>query len=328
MKFGPVPVAEALGAVLAHSVQVADGRLRKGVTIGPKELARLMVSGHAQVIVARLEPGDLHENDAAAQLAKAVAGPGLRLTKAATGRVNIIATGPGIACIAVEAINAVNAVNPMITVATVPPHHRVDCGGMVATIKIISYAVPADDLQKACAIGSDLLALACPIHRSATLIETRLAPMPAAKGRAAIQARLDRLGLSLTPPVIVDHTASALARAITDSPGDLVLILTASATSDSDDVGPAALRMAGGRLVQFGMPVDPGNLLFLGKAGHRPVIGLPGCARSAALNGADWVMERVICGIDLSPADFAVMGVGGLLKEIPQRPQPRSSIGD
>ena len=103
----------------------------------------------------------------------------------------------------------------------------------------------------------------------------------------------------------------------------MALILTASATSDPADVAPAGLIAAGGVLTRFGMPVDPGNLLFLGDLGDQPVIGLPGCARSHALNGADWVLERVACGLQVTSADIAAMGVGGLLKEIPSRPQPR-----
>ena len=114
-----------------------------------------------------------------------------------------------------------------------------------------------------------------------------------------------------------------LAEAVTQAEGDLVLILTASATSDPHDVAPEAVRAAGGEVTRFGMPVDPGNLLFLGAQGGRPVIGLPGCARSPALNGADWVLERVACGLDVSDTDIAAMGVGGLLKESPARPHPR-----
>ncbi len=98
---------------------------------------------------------------------------------------------------------------------------------------------------------------------------------------------------------------------------DLTLILTGSATSDRGDVGPAALVAAGGRLTRFGMPVDPGNLLFLGELGGRPVIGLPGCARSPKLNGADWVIERLACGLDVSSEDIAAMGVGGLAEGDP-----------
>ena len=76
-------------------------------------------------------------------------------------------------------------------------------------------------------------------------------------------------------------------------------------------------------LTRFGIPVDPGNLLFYGRIGARPLIGLPGCARSPALNGADWVLERICCGIEPSDSDIAAMGVGGLLKESPSRPHPR-----
>jgi molybdenum cofactor cytidylyltransferase len=159
---------------------------------------------------------------------------------------------------------------------------------------------------------------------SATLIETVIPGHDAGpKGRRAIAARLDRLGVALTPPVEVAHRIEALAAAIAAAPGELVLVLTASATSDPADVAPAALRLAGGRVDRVGMPVDPGNLLFLGALGERPVVGLPGCARSPALNGADWVMERLICGIPVSAADIAGMGVGGLLAEIPTRPRPR-----
>ena len=101
------------------------------------------------------------------------------------------------------------------------------------------------------------------------------------------------------------------------------LILTGSATSDLNDTAPQAVRRAGGKVLRFGMPVDPGNLLFLGEISGRPVIGLPGCARSPALNGADWVLERLACGLMVGDAEIAAMGVGGLLKEIPIRPQLR-----
>jgi molybdenum cofactor cytidylyltransferase len=123
---------------------------------------------------------------------------------------------------------------------------------------------------------------------------------------------------------IVPHDTAALAQALQDIAGEVVLILTASATSDIADVAPEAVRQAGGRVDRFGMPVDPGNLLFLGALGSRPVIGLPGCARSPALNGADWVLSRIVCGLPVTGADIAGMGVGGLLKEIPTRPQPRA----
>ena len=127
-----------------------------------------------------------------------------------------------------------------------------------------------------------------------------------------------RVGKTFVPTDIV------AAQAIAASDAGMILVLTGSATSDIADVMPMGLVAAGGEVIRFGMPVDPGNLLVLGRLGARPVIGLPGCARSPALNGADWVLERLACGVGVTGADIAAMGVGGLLKEIPTRPQPRA----
>jgi molybdenum cofactor cytidylyltransferase len=158
--------------------------------------------------------------------------------------------------------------------------------------------------------------------RTAKLIVTKIAESDKEVGHRAIYQRLQALFMTCDV-VYVAHTEDAIAQAIAAAETDLVLILTASATSDPHDVAPEAVRAAGGQVTRFGMPVDPGNLLFLGTQGGRPVIGLPGCARSPALNGADWVLERVVCGLEVSDDDIAAMGVGGLLKESPARPHPR-----
>lgn len=326
MRFGPVPLSEAEGAILAHSV----AGMRKGKTLTAGDIAALRAAGGTEVIVARLEAGDLHEDEAATRLSRALvpdpAGQGIRLTASATGRVNLYATEAGVLCLDVAAILALNRVNPLITLATVAPYQRVAAGDMVATAKIIAYGVPEADIDRACAAGRAALRLARPAWRSATLIETTTTgDTPPLKGREALRTRLTRLGAALTDRVVVRHETAPLAQAIADAPGEMVLILTASATSDPADVAPEALRRAGGTVIRFGMPVDPGNLLFHGTLGRRPVIGLPGCARSPAMNGADWVMERLICGLEVSADDIAAMGVGGLLKEIPIRPRPREA---
>lgn len=323
MKFGPVPLTLAAGAILAHSVATPAGRLRKGRVLGAEDIAQIAGAGMEEVIVAALDPGDVTENDAARALAEALVGGGVTLTDAFTGRVNVLADGPGVAVLDTSAIHAANAVHPMITIATVPPFQQMAGQGMLATVKIISYAVPQDALQAACAAARGALRLAQPMLRSATLIVTEIPGGPGAKGQAAIADRIAALGGSLEEVTSVPHQDAPLAEAIAQAQTDIVLILTGSATSDPDDVAPSALRAAGGTVERFGMPVDPGNLLFLGALGARPVIGLPGCARSPALNGADWVLARVMCGLTVTDADIAGMGVGGLLKEIPTRPQPR-----
>lgn len=324
MEFGPLPLAEAEGAILAHSLALPGGRLRKGRVLTAEDLAALAAAGHRSVTAARLAPGDLGEDAAAARLAAALSGPGVAPGPAATGRVNLFADGPGLARVNAAAIHAANAVDPMLTVATVPPWQRMGRGGMVATVKVISYGVPERAVAAAEAAGAGALALAPPVLRTARLIETVTDPSaPRTKGRTAVAARLERLGVALAPAEVVPHAAGPLAAALAAAREELILVLTASATSDIRDTAPEAVRAAGGQVSRFGLPVDPGNLLFLGAIGPRPVIGLPGCARSPALNGADWIMERVICGHPPDDAAIAAMGVGGLLKDIPERGRPR-----
>ncbi|WP_430448370.1 molybdopterin-binding protein [Rhodophyticola sp.] len=330
MKFGPVPVTEAQGAVLAHSLALPGGRLRKGRVLEAEDIAALREAGQTEVIVARLEPGDVDENAAAAALADALVpdpdAAGLSVEAPFTGRVNIRAAGPGIVGLDAAAIAALNAVDPMITLASLPEHQRVSEGMMVGTVKIISYAVSRAALDRALAAARGALWRVPVRRRSADLIVTEVPGAPASpedKGVRAVAGRLDALGIALARIRIVAHDTAAIAEALAGSEAEMALILTASATSDAHDVAPAGLGRAGGALTRFGMPVDPGNLLFLGDLAGKPVVGLPGCARSPALNGADWVLERVACGLEVTSADIAAMGVGGLLKEIPTRPQPR-----
>ena len=292
MKFGAVPLAAAEGAILAHSLQANGRRVAKGTVLTAADLEDLAAAGHNALTVAQPEPGDLHEDAAAMALARAIVpdakAQNIRISGAGAGRVNLYAGSCGIVRLDRARLEAVNAVDPVVTIATVPDFHRVDAGGMIATIKIIAYAVPEAAVAKAGQGAGGAMSVAAPVIRSATLIETRVSEdIPPDKGRAAMRGRLDRMGVPLAPRVVVRHREAELADAIKAAEGELVLILTGSATSDPLDVAPQALRQAGGHVERFGMPVDPGNLLFTGDHQGRPVIGLPGCARSPALNGAD-----------------------------------------
>jgi molybdenum cofactor cytidylyltransferase len=330
MRFGPVPLDQAGGAILAHSVPLPEGRLRKGCVLGPSEIATLRAAGRTEVIVARLGPDDTHEDAAALAVARALvpdpATAGLRLRPVGTGRVNIHAEVIGLAEVRADRVNALNAVDPMITLATVPRWRRLGRDEMVATVKVIAYGVATGSVAAACSAGAAALRIRPAAMSRAALIQTVTPDDDGEKGHRAIQKRLADLSVAMQPKRLVPHREADLAEALRTTNGaDLILILTASATSDPHDVAPQAVRRAGGTVERFGMPVDPGNLLFLGRIGEVPVIGLPGCAKSPALNGADWVMERVICGVPVTGADIAAMGVGGLLKEIPQRGRLREA---
>lgn len=330
MRFGPVPLEQAEGVILAHSVALPDGRLRKGCTLGPMEIAQLRAAGHSEVIAAHLDPTDLHEDAAALAIAQALVpdpeAAGLDLRPVGTGRVNLHARTAGIVEVLADRVDALNAVDPMLTLATLPRWQRLAAGEMAATVKVIAYGVAQASVAAACAAGARALRL-CPPQRSrVVLVETHADPAARPLRPDAITNRLAALGAGLQAHLHAPHREAELAATLSGVTGaDLILILTASATSDPHDVAPGAVRSAGGTVDRFGMPVDPGNLLFIGQLNGVPVIGLPGCARSPALNGADWVMERLICGVPVSGADIAAMGVGGLLKEIPTRGRLREA---
>ncbi|MEO5621704.1 MAG: molybdopterin-binding protein, partial [Cypionkella sp.] len=292
MQFGAVPLGQAEGAILAHSVMLPQGRLRKGAVLGAAEIAALASAGLSEVTVARLEAGDISEDAAADLLAGALLPvEGLTRSQAFTGRVNVNATGPGVVEVDAAAVLALNRIDPAITLATLAPLCRVQAGTLVGTVKIIAYGVAAAAVAAACEAARGALRVRPVVMRGASLILTEVAGQEdklSQKGRRAVAARLRALGMELASVEVVAHEEAAIAGALARAGGEMVLILTGSATSDLYDTAPQGVRLAGGEVLRFGMPVDPGNLLFLGRFGGRPVVGLPGCARSPALNGADW----------------------------------------
>jgi molybdenum cofactor cytidylyltransferase len=328
VRFGAFPLDKAHGAILAHSMGLPGGaKLRKGHELTYDDLAALKAAGFSEVIAARVEAGDMHEDPAAAAIAAALACPTMTVSAPFTGRVNLFAGAAGVLRVDAAKIAAVNAIDESVTVATLPDWSRVAPRQMAATVKIIPYAAPRAAVEAAVAAARGAMT-AHPFRlRSAALILTETPGTRASvteKGAEAVRVRLAALGIVDIAERRTPHEAAPLAQALRDAPGEVALILTGSATSDRADVGPAAVEAAGGLIERFGMPVDPGNLLFLGIQAGRPVIGLPGCARSPKLNGADWVLERVVAGLSVTSTDIAAMGLGGLLKEIPSRPEPRA----
>ncbi len=153
-----------------------------------------------------------------------------------------------------------------------------------------------------------------------------LKPAVMDKTRQLLADRLAPAGAGLIGESRVAHDSGSVAEALGALAGDgadLLVVFGASATVDEMDVVPAGIVAAGGRVLHFGMPVDPGNLLVLGEIGNVPVIGAPGCARSPRENGFDWILNRLLAGLSVTPEDVTGLGVGGLLMEIVSRPQPR-----
>jgi molybdenum cofactor cytidylyltransferase len=330
MRFGSVAVGDSLGTTAVHSIRRGALVLRKGTVIGPPEIDALRREGIAEIVVAKLEPGDVGEDLAAASLAQKLAGAGLVAADAFTGRANLHAEAAGVLTIDRAVVDRLNAVDESVTFATLPAFAAVKPGEMVATIKIIPFGRPGETLERAlAAIDRPPIAVAPFRPQKVAVVSTTLPGLKDTTVEKTLRVLAERLapaGATIASDRRVPHEAepltAALAAARTEG-ADLVIVFGASAIADRRDVIPAAIEAAGGRVEHFGMPVDPGNLLLIGDLGGRPVLGAPGCARSPKENGFDWVLDRLLADIPVGRGDITGLGVGGLLMEIVTRPQPR-----
>jgi molybdenum cofactor cytidylyltransferase len=335
--FGRFPLGEAAGAILAHTQRLQDRVLRKGSVLDEPAVAALAAAGYADIIAARLEPGDVGEDECARRLGEAFAAPWLRRSRAATGRVNLIAEARGLLRVDADEVNRLNAVDEALTIATLPDCTAVAERSMVATIKIIPFGVPGNILRSV-ETRAEKSGGAIRLHPFRPLrVGLVLTELPGLKESvieqtiAATLARVAGLTGSLLPPIRCAHADAAIAASLTSllkQEAELLLVSGASAVVDRRDVGPAGIVSAGGTIIHFGMPVDPGNLICLGRIGTVPALVLPGCARSPKPNGIDWVLQLLFAGFDVGAREVSRMGVGGLLKEMPGRPLPRARASE
>ena len=335
MKFGPVAPGDAKGGIVVHSIRQGGVVLKKGSVVDDADVAALKAAGVKAITIARIEPGDVSEDEAAAGLAAAVAGEGVHVDRAFTGRANLFADTGGVAVVDRTGVDRFNEVDADITFATLAAFTPVVAGKMIATVKIIPFAVTAAARDKALAVAraaAPLVRVAPFRLRRVGVISTVLPGLTdkvIEKTLHVTQQRLAPAGAKIIVERRVAHESAALAGALCEVLGagaELVIVFGASAIADRRDVIPTAVEAAGGVVEHFGMPVDPGNLMLMASARGRPVLGAPGCARSPRENGFDWVLERLLCGLPVTGRDITTMGVGGLLMEIVTRPQPRAAV--
>ena len=229
------------------------------------------------VVVARLEPGDVHEDEAAHRLARGARGRATSASSAPfTGRSNLYAETAGVLVVDRDRIDRLNRIDPAITVATLPAYRRRRGG--------------ADDRARSRSSRSRSAARASPRPRRRAAGALRVAPFrplkvglvatsaavaeavgdgqDAAAARGAPRAGRRAPSSARCASRTTRGPVAAGARPRCKAEGaDLLVAFGASATVDEGDVVPAGIVAAGGRVVHFGMPVDPGNLLVLGDLG-------------------------------------------------------------
>ena len=351
MKFCRLSVASAEGSILGHNIVDDQGRriLRKGKALSGDDLKLLLGLGRRTVYVAQLDADDVDEDTAAGRLAAAASGPGIRRSQARTGRVNLYATERSLLRVDLDTLRELNRC-PGVSFSTLPRHTPILAGKMVATLKVIPYALPeatvrhVEVLLSGDLLGGDLLGgdpqtrhvvwTTALTHRRVGLV---VSGAPGSRQRVidsfrgALEPRLQALGAELTSIDFVsldeDHGEETLSQVIRQRLGespDLLLLAGDTAIMDRYDIAPRAVEAAGAEIIAFGAPVDPGNLLLLADAQGVPIVGAPGCSRSPKQNIVDLVLPRLLAGDRLDVEDLLDFAHGGLLEDVPERPLPRS----
>ena len=322
MIFGEFPLAECEGLLLAHSLRLPDRTMKKGRRLTSADCQVLAAAGIAKVHGARLDADDLDENAAAGAVAAALRGTGIATRSSHAGRCNLFATARGLVTVDPDIINRINRIDESITVATLPSLSAVRGGAVIATVKIIPLAVKRT-LVDACiaqaAEGAALQLLPFQVQRAA-LIVTEQPGDPQRNYIAAVTSsrrRLEELGSHLGLVQRCPHNTGAVAAALQEALAagcTLILIAGTTVPKDRADTVPAAIVAAGGEIIHFGMPVEPGNMLLRARLRAVPVIILPGCARSRRTNGLDWILQRMLAGLPMAAEQIMAMGVGGLIR--------------
>lgn len=322
MIFGEFRCDDALGVMLAHTLSVGAKTLKKGRVLDARDLALLREAGIATVSGARLEADDVAESAAAAEIAALLAGGNTAPRDPYTGRCNLHASARGLVEVDAERIDSLNLLDEAIAIGTLPRHTPVREGQVIATVKIIPFAVPRRLIEACREIASTgpLVRVAGFRPRRVALVMSERPGMKEGAFRATVaatRARLEALGSRLALVLRCAHERGAIEDMLRQSLAagcNLLLVAGATVTKDRKDVVPASVVAAGGVIEHFGMPVEPGNMLLLAHIGAVPVVNLPGCARSQRTNGFDWVLRRQVAGLPLTRVDIMRMGVGGLIR--------------
>ncbi|WP_273726081.1 molybdopterin-binding protein [Brucella gallinifaecis] len=320
MIFGNWPIEEAEGTVLGYAIAAGTHSFRKGTLLTSDHLAILGQEGITHLFAARLEKGDISENDAALSVGKSLISENLEDGPPVAGRVNLFARHDGLFQANASDIDAINLLDPRISIATLRNGCRVERGQMVATVKIIPFAVPENLIKRLHATQSKAKALDVRAFKAMRigLIQSRLPSIRETvleKTKELISNRVNRNHGTVVIEHRIIHEQAALSHSISEIAGhcDLIIIFSASSIADEADIVPRAILDCGGEILRIGVPIDPGNLLVLASLNGKSIVVAPGSARSARGNSLDWILDRLMAGLELSADDLGRMGVGGLL---------------
>ena len=310
------------GAILTRDLEVAGRRWPKGRRLTDDDLAALAAAEPGPpVTLVIAEPGELHEDDAAIRLARAVAGPNLEVRGPNQSRLDLVASAAGVVNIQVAELERLNRLDPL-EVFTVFDGQIVEKGDLVASVKVAPHVVDAGVVEAGARIagfGSQPIVWVAPFYarRIGVVVKESVRATARERFESSVRAKVEGLGSSIIDIVYVEDDPDAVEAAVArfTRGADLAdLILTAgSASTDPTDAFFLVIETLGGRVVRRGVPSHPGSMLWLARVGKTAILGLPTCGAYSKATAADLLLPRLLSGEPASETTVAKLGHGGIL---------------
>ncbi len=314
--------ARLIGGILARDLTVAGKRWSKGRRLSADDLLALAGADPGDpVTVLLMEPGELHEDDAALRLAQAVAGQGLTVRGPNESRIDLVATAPGVVNVRVPELERLNRLDPL-EVFTVFDGQIVEKGDLVASVKVAPHVVDAgivDAGSRIAGFGGEPIVWVAPFARRRVGVVVKESVRATARERfeASVRAKIDGLGSTIIDIVYVDDDVeaveAAMARFVRGADQADLILTAGTASTDPQDAGFAAIEALGGRIVRRGVPAHPGSMLWLARIGSTAILGLPTCGAYSKATAADLLLPRLLSGEPASERTVAKLGHGGIL---------------
>ncbi len=335
-----IPVHDAVGMVLCHDVTriVPGGQkgpaFKKGHIIASQDVPPLLDMGKAHVYVFDLAEGYIHEDDAAARIAAAAAGPGLQLTSPSEGRVNLKASRSGLLKVNPAALRRINSIDDVVF-ATLHTNMRVGCDQPVGGTRIIPLVTREDNVHRVetiCRAHAPVIQVKALRSMQVGIVTTGSEVFSGRiedKFGPVLYAKFAELECPVVGQVFVGDEADLTAQAIQKfiEEGAELVAVTGGMSVDPDDRSPAAIRAAGADVVAYGAPVFPGAMFMLAYVKGVPVIGLPGCVMYYRTSIFDLIVPRLLAGETLTREDFVDLGHGGFCSGCTSCIYPRCGFG-
>ena len=320
-----IKTEDAVGHVLCHDMtqiikdQYKDARFRKGHVVTEEDIPVLLSMGKEHLYVWEMTPGMVHENDAAERMAALCGKVNMNWSEVKEGKIELTAACDGLFRVNSEKLIAVNSVEDVM-IATRKGNTAVRKGDKLAGTRVIPLIIPEEKLQAAEAAAGDtpLLELLPYTKKTAAIIATggevkkgliQDTFTPVVKDKLAAYG-IETLAVTYSGDG-VENVADAIAEA--RKTGADIILCTGGMSVDPDDNTPGGIKASGARIVTYGAPVLPGAMFLLGYYEDGTVVmGLPGCVMYDGATIFDLALPRIAAGMEMTRADFAAMGEGGL----------------